>query len=1256
MKKTLYQIGMLAIAALAFASCAKEVEGNKPEKAYTHYATVTLGKAGETKTAVTEGQNSASYVWTTGDEEYLHVFENGTEGEITNIAYSQDMKTATLTVAFTGTPTAPYEYTARYFKEESGSHNPLIQEVQFPKADNFDPAADIMISKEITSEDERLGELEFTMGRVVTVNKMTLTGLAEGEEVSKVEITFNKNVVAYYVLDTGNYSGHGSKLTLKYENSPITVPASGEVPVYFISAPVEDAAFKSVVVTTDVNVYTKSDQLDPNPFEGKNGITFAIGTMKRFKMAMAGYGEAIPEAVKYYKVTDPDQIADGAEYLIVANVSGQLFAMGDYVDANKPYYAKVDVTETVDAVNGNYIEITSEAVIPVTLEFAGEDKYYIVDSEDNYLYYTGGDNTVSRGEKDDNNINKYKWTVSWWSSTSEGIYETITNVGTDSRKLKYNASSPRFACYTSAQTNIILYYKEGSVVELEDPSLVFSLNGDAVDEENPVYVNWDERDSFVEPELNVPEGASVFYSSINDAVATVDETTGEITFVGNGETIIYANTTKTETFKAAEASYKLIVSGKPDELENGWVETALSEIGPGDVFVIVGNGAYAISSSGGTSNNPPAVGVTVSNNMLTGDIDDAIKWNVSGDATEGYTFYPDGLATMLFCNTNATSSSNTNLRVGNGGTYNRTKFRYTEEEQLVTNDEYTPRYIGINGSTDFRGYVAASTNSVTFKFYKYTVNDGMSAAEVTLGYTGTVTVGDAPVQLTLTKDPSDLEVTLTSSNPDVATVTNAAVATIAGAGTTTITAAWDEQTIDGTTYRAGSVDYTLTVNKMAVTVSFPDPVTTVAVGATVQNAAMVTPTGLTITYSSSNTNVATVDNSGVVTGVANGIATITASFDGNANYEAASDNYSITVGEGANDGSSAHPFTVAEAIAAIPASGTLTDKYVSGIVTVTQDHAITYNSSYHSLTYWITDDGDPASEALEVYSGKGINGADFTSANDLGHGDAVVVKGDLKKYGEVYEFNYNNELVSLVKAPYFTASVTSNSIAYTGGNSIVLQIKANVPWNASIDNGGTLKIGDNNAAITISGNSDTDVTVIIPENEDGETYTISFTTTSGDVTAPEDIEIIQSAKSTGGTPLTSTLTFEAKCNGSGTADDGAEWTVTSDGTESNFDNNKGIHYGTNSAQVQYIKLSTSDIPGTITSVVVNACTASGVTATVDVTVGGSAFGGNAQTLSTSATDYTFTGSASGEIIVTVTKPSKASKALYVKSVAVTYTN
>ena len=134
---------------------------------------------------------------------------------------------------------------------------------------------------------------------------------------------------------------------------------------------------------------------------------------------------------------------------------------------------------------------------------------------------------------------------------------------------------------------------------------------------------------------------------------------------------------------------------------------------------------------------------------------------------------------------------------------------------------------------------------------------------------------------------------------------------------------------------------------------------------------------------------------------------------------------------------------------------------------------------------------------------------------------------------------------------------------------------------------------------------------------------------------------------------TSTLTFTAACGGTGTANDGVVWTVTSDGTESNFDSSKGIHYGTGSSEVSYIQLATSGITGTITKIVVNASTASGVTASLSVKVGGSAFG-SSRSVSSNAANYTFTGSASGNIEVRLQKPQKASKALYVKSVAVTY--
>lgn len=135
---------------------------------------------------------------------------------------------------------------------------------------------------------------------------------------------------------------------------------------------------------------------------------------------------------------------------------------------------------------------------------------------------------------------------------------------------------------------------------------------------------------------------------------------------------------------------------------------------------------------------------------------------------------------------------------------------------------------------------------------------------------------------------------------------------------------------------------------------------------------------------------------------------------------------------------------------------------------------------------------------------------------------------------------------------------------------------------------------------------------------------------------------------------TSTLTFTKACGGKGTADDKVTWTVTSDAAESSFDNTKGIHYGTKSVAVSYLQLTTSDITGPIKEIVVNAAGASKTSAKLNVTIGGTAIGSE-KSITSTATDYTFSTSETltGTIVIKLSQTS-AQKALYVKSIEVTY--
>lgn len=108
-------------------------------------------------------------------------------------------------------------------------------------------------------------------------------------------------------------------------------------------------------------------------------------------------------------------------------------------------------------------------------------------------------------------------------------------------------------------------------------------------------------------------------------------------------------------------------------------------------------------------------------------------------------------------------------------------------------------------------------------------------------------------------------------------------------------------------------------------------------------------------------------------------------------------------------GTQADPYSVADARAAIDANTGISNVYARGIVCTGGS-----NLSSGAMNYWISDDGTQTNK-LEAYKGKGIDGADFTSTNDVQVGDVVVIYGTLKKYNSTYEFDQNNQLVSLVR-------------------------------------------------------------------------------------------------------------------------------------------------------------------------------------------------------------------------------------------------
>ena len=198
--------------------------------------------------------------------------------------------------------------------------------------------------------------------------------------------------------------------------------------------------------------------------------------------------------------------------------------------------------------------------------------------------------------------------------------------------------------------------------------------------------------------------------------------------------------------------------------------------------------------------------------------------------------------------------------------------------------------------------------------------------------------------------------------------------------------------------------------------------------------------GAVVTWTSSNEEVATIDENGVVTLVAAGSTTITASYAGvEEEYRPSSATHELVVTNSDPNipGTQNNPYTVAQARAAIDAGTGTQGVYATGIVS---EIVTAFNPQYGNISYNISSDGLTTSDQLQSYRGKSYNGEDFTSTDDIQVGDIVVIYGDLKKYNSIYEFDSDNQLVSLVRpervaTPTFTpeagvyAAVQSVAIA-----------------------------------------------------------------------------------------------------------------------------------------------------------------------------------------------------------------------------------
>ena len=295
-------------------------------------------------------------------------------------------------------------------------------------------------------------------------------------------------------------------------------------------------------------------------------------------------------------------------------------------------------------------------------------------------------------------------------ATSSGATYTFTSDFTY-LALKGTASSTLI-------TNITIEWEQSSVT----PTYTVTYNanggsGEMIDENSPYEANVSVY--LLENTFTAPEGM------IWSAWQVKDVSNNTISVSNNQFTMPASDVTVTAQWVA-----------DPNATQYEWVLTDLADLTSSDIFVIVGNNGsnYAMTNNNGTASAPAAFAVTIANERITSIVSDVIKWNISGNANNGYVFYPNGdNEKWLYC-----TNTNNGVRVGT----NNNKTFAVDATSGYLKHVATSRYVGIYNSEDWRCYTATGGNiaNQTFAFYKRQVvstDPYITADDVELEYDDT---------------------------------------------------------------------------------------------------------------------------------------------------------------------------------------------------------------------------------------------------------------------------------------------------------------------------------------------------------------------------------------------------------------------------------------------------------------------------------------------------------------------------------------
>jgi len=530
-------------------------------------------------------------------------------------------------------------------------------------------------------------------------------------------------------------------------------------------------------------------------------------------------------------------------------------------------------------------------------------------------------------------------------------------------------------------------------------------------------------DAAFSPNASATSGLAITYQSSNSSVATI--VNNMVTIVGAGSTVITASQPGSDEYVAAPSVTQTLTVGKVNQTITFGAIAAKTIIDP--AFTLSATSSAGLTVTYQSSNT--AVATIVNNTVTIVGIGSAIitasqpgnsSYNAAADVSQTLTvgkvnqtitFGAIAAKTIIdpAFTLNATSTS------GLAVTYQSSN---TAVATIVNN---TVTIVGIGSAiitasqSGNASYNAAADVSQTLTVSK--VNQTITFAAI-----AAKTIIDPAFTLNATST-SGLTVTYQSSNTAVATIVNNTV-TIVGIGSAIITAS---QPGNSSYNVAADVSQTLTVSKVNQTITFAalaaklitDPAFTLSATSSA---------GLTVTYQSSNTAVATIVNN-TVTIVGIGSAIITASQPGNASYNAAADvSQTLTVGK----------LNQTIAFAALAAK-LITDPAFSLSATSSAGLPVTFQSSNTAVATIVNNTLTIVGVGSAIITASQSGNANYNAATDVAQTLVVGKANQTITFGPL-----PSKIIS--DAPFSLSATSSAGLAvvYKSSNTSVAKITNNI--------------------------------------------------------------------------------------------------------------------------------------------------------------------------------------------------------------------